>query len=531
MSTYDEVVAALARPSTYPHSVPNVRHLHTHISDVFLAGSYAYKLKKPVNLGFLDFGTLERRRRACEEELHLNRRLAPEIYLDVVPIVRDPDAYRVGAPGDTEAVEYAVRMRRLPQRGLLDALADRGRLTAVVLRAAAAQIATFHAHAARGIDIDAYGTVANITARIDQNFIQTRSHVGTLFDAATYSELAVRFARFLEEHGQLFEQRIAEGRIVDGHGDLHLRNMCLYRGRLVIFDCIEFSLAYRAGDVINDAAFLAMDLRARNLAPLAAVFVNEYLERTQDYGALALLDFYQAYRAHVRAKVAALTFSGERERHAAATARDAARNYLDLALRCFLPQNGGVVIMSGVSGSGKSTVAGRLAQSLGGIVVRSDAVRKHLAGIGRGRTSSAYGEGIYSQEMSDRTYSGMLERARVIIASGRWAILDATHPTRMRRDSAARFARELGIPFAILHCRAPREELEQRLQRRALTNELSDAGIEVLRQQLRAFEAPSPDEGPILEIEGAADVNEAVRRLRQRVPRARGTAALFARSD
>ena len=484
------LIAALHDPAAYPHPVQAVDYLETHISHVFLAGDYAYKLKKPVNFGFLDFSTPDKRRAACHEELRLNRRLAPDIYLGVVPVCRSDSGYRLApggcAPHETEA-EVAVQMRRLPQDGLLDRLAQRGQLEVAHLIDVARQIAAFHARAARGPDIERYGTLDRIRAPAIQNFEQTAPYVGRAVTVERHRALRAATEAFLDRHAERFAARVQTHRIVDGHGDLHLRNMCLMDGRVVIFDCIEFNPALRAGDVLSDVAFLTMDLDHRDLPAHANRFLNEYLEQSGDYAGLPLLDYYQAYRACVRAKVSCFEIVQD-----PALARDAER-YFALAAHYFEPRRGGIVITCGVSGSGKTTAARAAVARLNGVMVRSDAVRKHLADLpllARGD------ESLYTPAMTERTYATLRQHARDIVTSGRWAMVDALHGRQSERAAAAALARELNVPFGILYCEAPHDELVRRLTRRTTDGQdVSDAGVAVLEAQLKHFQPPTAAEG------------------------------------
>jgi aminoglycoside phosphotransferase family enzyme len=486
------LLTALHDPAAYPHPVAGIEHLETHISHVFLAGDYAYKLKKPVDFGFLDFTTFAKRRAACDDEVRLNRRLAPDWYLGVVPVCRAPDGIhlRPGGCGDAEQeIEMAVQMRRLPQEGLLDRLAVQGKLETAHMADIARQLAGFHARAARGPDVEQYGQLEAIRAPAIQNFEQTLPYVGRMLYVERHAGLRRATEDFLVRHAARFEDRVRAHRIVDGHGDLHLRNMCLVEGRVVIFDCIEFNPALRAGDVMNDIAFLTMDLDHRELPALANRFLNEYLEQGGDYSGLVLLDYYQAYRACVRAKVACFD-SAQRP---AALAEAAA--YFALAQRYFAPRRGGLLITCGLSGSGKSTLARDVARELNGVMVRSDAVRKLLAGV----PLTARGDAtLYTPAMTERTYAALLEHARAIVASGRWAIVDAVHARPAERAAAAVLARELNVPFGILYCEAPHAELARRLDRRAgAGNEVSDADRAVLDKQLGFFVPPTAAEGPL----------------------------------
>ena len=505
------LMAALTEPAAYPHPVGKIEHIQTHISDVFLAGDYAYKLKKPLDFGFLDFTTLEKRRRACADEVRLNARLAPRIYLGVTPVCAALGSYRIadGACKDgEELIEYAVRMRRLPQEGLLDRLAAQGRLARGQLIDIARQLARFHASTGRGPDIERYGTLDSIAYPVRQNFEQTEKYIGINISRGRYALLRDYSEGFLRDHAALFAARVAHHRIVDGHGDLHLRNMCLHDGRVVIFDCVEFNQAFRAGDVINDIAFLTMDMDARGLVVLGNDFLNEYLEWTQDYSGLALLDFYQIYRAYVRGKVTSFLMDATPDPVRREAARREAEDYFRLAERYLDPRAPGLLITCGLSGSGKTTAARQATAALGGVSVRSDAVRKHLAGIPLDQDASApFGQGIYNTTMGTQTYQAMLNHARAIINAGRWAILDATYSKRAERDAVARLARERSLPFAIVHCLAERDELARRLEQRAAENsDISDAGAVILEEQARRFEAPEASEGRVFTWRGGDEL-------------------------
>jgi hypothetical protein len=501
----DLIIAALQQPTAYPHPADKVMHLETHISHVFLAGEYAYKLKKPVDFGFLDFTTAEKRRAACADEVRLNARLAPDIYLGVVPVCRGKAGYHVRpqgcAPGETET-EVLVHMRRFPQDGLLDRLAMAGRLTPDIMTDIARQLAQFHASTGRSPAIDQYGSVEGIRAPVLQNFVQTRPYIGLTVSAATHARLHGWSEEFLRTHADLFAARVRTGKIVDGHGDLHLRNMCKIDGRVLIFDCIEFNPALRAGDVMNDIAFLIMDLHHRALTALANRFLNEYLEQTRDTVGLMLLDFYRVYRACVRAKV--MSFESDAapaaERH---NVEQEAASYFDLAEQALAPRTPGLLLTCGVSGSGKTTLARQAAEVLDGVMVRSDAVRKHLAGIPLDLRGEQSGTDIYTPAMTTRTYAALLQHARDIIASGRWAILDAVFGKCSERAVAAALAHELRVPFGILSCVAPHAELVRRLDRRSAEGrDISDATVTVLEQQLTHFEPPGPNEGPLFSWTG-----------------------------
>ncbi len=505
------MLAALCNSDAYDHPAAKIVHLHTHISDIFLAGEYAYKIKKPVDFGFLDFTTPEKRLRACRDEVRLNSRLAPQIYLGVVPIYLSGGGYHVGDMTQTiysRVVDYAVWMTRMPEDGMLDRVAAAGGLRREHMLDIAHQMAQFHATAERNADIDRFGGMQGIRNHVRQNFGQTKRFIDYSITRTQFEYLKDYMEGYMRTHDLLFSARVSASRVVDGHGDLHLRNMCLYREKVIIFDCIEFNPQLRACDVIGDIAFLTMDLDARHLPGLGNNFLNAYLEETGDYAGLGMLDFYQSYRAYVRGKVASfllLDASNETER---ANAMREAKGYFDLAQSYLSGGTGGLLITCGPSASGKTTVASQIAETMRGIAVRSDAVRKQLAGVALQQTNSTpYQRGIYSVEMTKRTYRSLLDKARAIIDSGRWAILDATFAQRAQRLEAEALAHSLGTGFGIIYCTASRSELANRLDKRSrLHLDISDATQEVLDEQLRRFEAPQPDEGPIFQWTGTEDV-------------------------
>ncbi|MDQ6604015.1 MAG: phosphotransferase, partial [Chloroflexota bacterium] len=298
MRDFPPLIRALLRPEAYPHPADNLRVHETHISWVILAGPYAYKLKKPVNFGFLDFSTFARRAADCAVEITLNRRLCPNVYGGVVQIMERDGAYWVGGPG--RVVEPAVRMRRLPESGMLPALLERGAVDAPFVRRIARRLARFHAAAATGPGIDEWGTPDAVRANWEENFAQETPFVGRTLLASCEARIETYARDFLREHAALLAQRVATGRIRDGHGDLHCANICVEGRRLLLFDCLEFSPRYRCADVAADVAFLAMDLTRYGRADLAAAFIDAYIAASGDQQLRRLLPFYLSYRAYVR---------------------------------------------------------------------------------------------------------------------------------------------------------------------------------------------------------------------------------------
>lgn len=483
---------SLLDPRAYPHHPAAVELIQTHISWVFLTGSYVYKVKKPVNFGFLDYTTPQLRRYYCLREVELNRRLCPGIYLGVVPVTWERGRFTVEGPG--EAVDYAVKMVEMPQERMMDLLLEQNLVTPSHLEEMAEVLVSFHALARTGGAVDGFGEPAVIGGNVEENFEQTRKHIGVAIAQDKYYELRQWSRNFLEENRELFALRIPLGKIRDGHGDLHSRNICL-ADQIYIYDCIEFNDRFRYGDVASEVAFLVMDLEFHRAGFLARAFLKKYLELTQDKGLLALLDFYKIYRAYVRGKIHGFLLQEEgvapRERW---YCQDRARRYFQLAyayLRGY--KRPLLIITSGLMGSGKSYWAHRLSQELGAPVIASDEVRKVLAGAHpQTPFGEPYGRGIYSPEFSRLTYQELLRRADYWLERQEAVILDASFSRNEDRQRAANLAQKRDADFYVLHCRASEAELIKRLQARLYRPEAAEeegyAGASDGRPQLLSFQ-------------------------------------------
>jgi aminoglycoside phosphotransferase family enzyme/predicted kinase len=480
-----QIVAALRSPACYPHPASDVEVIETHISYVLLAGDYAYKIKKPVALGFLDFSSLDARRHFCEEELRLNRRTAPQVYLDVVAIGGARDTPSVG--GEGPALEYAVKMRRFPQEMLFDRLARDGGLEASHVDALAEAVARLHGAAERAGLAMEFGSAGAALARAMENFAQV---------AALGEALPRELHEWtLREHAALretFSRRKRDGFVREVHGDLHLGNVVLLDGKPVLFDAIEFNPAFRWIDVMNEVAFTMMDLEWHGFPGLAARFLNAYLERTGDFAGLAVLRFYCVYRALVRAKIACIRMrqEGPGEAERSRVKADFA-DHVRLATRLSRPPGRQLVVMHGFSGSGKTLASQSLLERLGAVRVRSDVERKRLHRLeASARTGSDLREGMYAAAETDRTYERLAEISTRALASGYPVIVDATFLARVHRQRFAALAASFDVPFAIVDCVAPPAVLRERLERRARAGEdASEAGLRVLELQ-RATEEP-----------------------------------------
>lgn len=486
MST--RLITALADPAAYDHPVTDIEVLETHISFVLLAGDYAYKIKKPVVLPFADFGSLAARRHYCFEELRLNRRFAPQLYLDVVPITGSIESPHV--EGEGTALEYAVKMRRFAQDALFDHLLAQGALRPEHIDRLAKRIAAFHAKAPATTDA-AFGTPGEVLQPALENFADMAPHAD-----AQRREVLGGLQAWTRQAFATLEPVVAarhrDGRVRECHGDLHLRNIVLIEGEPVPFDCIEFSEALRWIDVINESAFLVMDLMDRGRPDLGYRFLDRYLAKTGDFDGIAVLRFYLVYRALVRAKVHDLRARQAREdRHEAERLQSAADHYLSLAGDIAHGAKPVLLLMHGFSGAGKSRVAAALVEALGAIRVRSDVERKRLFGLDPvARSQSGVDTGIYDREAGAKTYARLADCARTILAAGYPAVLDAAFLARRQREPMFELAEQLRVPIRIVDCSADADVLRGRVRARAARGgDPSEATVEVLEHQFAAHEA------------------------------------------
>lgn len=483
----ESLIRALQDPRAYPHPVAPVRVVQTHVSCVFLTGEYVYKVKKPVDFGFLDYGTLEQRLRCCQREVELNRRLCPEVYLGVVPIGWEAGRLRVGAP--LPAVEWAVRMRQLPEADLLSARLAAGSVSREHIERLADLLAEFHARAQTSPEINAFGTPEAVSRNVEENFAVTEPRVGSALPRDHFEAIRDYTRRFLRERRALFLERLSAGRVRDGHGDLRAQNICLFAGLgggIQLLDCIEFNDRFRFGDVASDLAYLAMDLDLAGRADLRQVLVDRYVACANDPGLRSILPFYACYRAHVRGKIA-LLMAAEPEvppperrsqERLAAAAFDLSRSYAERRERPAL------LITVGYSGSGKSALAHELARRLPAVRLASDAVRKELAGP---PGASSLSPEHYTAEARKAIYGELRARARRYLPWGEHVILDATFLDPEERRQAAAVAADVSAEAWLIECRCPDPVIRRRLERRKRVRQASDAGIAVYEAQLRTF--------------------------------------------
>lgn len=513
------MIAALSDPRAFGRPAgARVEVVQTHISVVFLVEGDVYKLKKPVDLDFLDYSTVARRRRFCELEVELNRRLAPDVYLGTLPVVQVEGGLRVG--GDGEVVDWVVHMRRLPDDARLAAHVEAGRVDAALMRRVGERIAGFHRAARRGAAVSAWATFAAVAGNCRQNFAQLAAL------EAVPDALLTRLERFTEEalargHAAI-DRRARRSVACDTHGDLRLDHVYWFPERaapddLVVIDCVEFSEQFRCADPVADLAFLVMDLHDAGRRGLADALVEGYFAAAPAADVAegrALLPLYTAYRATVRGKVDAFKASEpEVPAEAQAEARAGAARHLLLALQELQPPalRPCLVLVMGLPGTGKSTLARSLAAE-GFVWVRSDAVRKHLAGLTGEAAAAPLGEGIYSPAWTERTYAVCLERARARLLEGERVVVDANFRADAQRAPFVELARSLGVQARIFVCVADDAAVRDRLAHR--TGDLSDADVSVYEMARAQWQPLAPAHAALAEeVDTAAPREEVAERV------------------
>lgn len=494
----------LLQPERYPEPTSAVRHLQTHISHLFLTDQFVYKVKKPVDFGFLDFTTLERRRHFCHEELRLNRRLSPDIYLEVVAL-HDDGSGGLCFGDEGQVIDYAVKMRRLPEERMLARLLDAGQVTPAEIEAIARTVAAFHAVAATDQRIASFGSLATIRANWLENLQQTIPYCGITLSTADHQLIGDWALATLDSAADCFEERVTGGFIRECDGDLHSENICL-DGQVHIFDCIEFNEQFRCSDTAADVAFLAMDLENHGRRDLAEWFVAAYCQESGDTGLLAVLSLYLVNRAFIRGKVESFRLDDPlipaAERQAAA---DRGARFFRLArgyvLRRRLPRM--LLLTCGPTGCGKSRFAAELAFQLGIAHLQADRERKQLAGV----RPTERGAAIYTADWNRATYQQLAMLAAAELAAGRSVVVDATFRSAADRERFARLAAEQGVPLTICELVCPAEVVRQRLALREQAGDsVSDGTWRVYQQQVATFEKPAAREGQLLAIDAAKPV-------------------------
>ena len=495
-----ELIGALARPKAFPNDPSSVEVRHTHISAVYLAEDLVYKIKKPVDFGFLNFLAPGDRKKYCEAEVRLNSRLAPGVYLGVVPVTMEEDGPAFEGKGPV--IEWAVKMRRMPDEATLAHRLLSGGLSDNVFRMLGHRIAAFHETADKGPEIAVHGSYAVIAKNSGENFEQSRPQAGLTVDAGVLDRMARLNAEALVKLKPLMEARAAQGMTRDVHGDLHLDHVYYFPdlpppGDVAVLDCVEFSDSYRCSDVIADMAFLAMDLIFHGRRDLAAVFSEAYFSTTGDDKGRALLDFYIAYRAAVRGKVEgmqALAVEIPPDKRAAMKRSSTAHWLICLGSLAPPAERPALLLTSGLPGSGKSRLAADLAENAGFKRIVSDVVRKELAGLKpTDSAKAAFGEGIYSPEWNERTYGECLHRASQELFRGGRVVVDASFREAEKRELFTGMAEAMGVPCIVMHRSAPEEIVRERLSRRG-EKSVSDADWNISAEAAKRWEVPGAEE-------------------------------------
>ncbi|MEM7592822.1 MAG: AAA family ATPase [Cyanobacteria bacterium P01_A01_bin.83] len=492
----------MQQPSFYPHSVQeNIELVQTHASLVFLTGDYAYKVKKSVDFGFLDYSTLAKRKHFIEAELRLNRQIAPELYLEILPIGSDAQKLILGSSNNV--VEYALKMRQFPQENLFSNLLEAGKLTTNLLIELGQIVAQFHKSAVTNDYISSFGTVDKISAAFTENYRQSQRYIGVVQTKEQFIETKAYTDYFFAKRKNLFIDRVKHNKIKECHGDLHLKNICFWHDKIQLFDRIEFNESFRYVDTMYDVAFTVMDLSARRQPEFANAFLNSYLEYSGDWEGLLVLPLYLSRQAYVRAKVNSFLLDdpqvSETDRK---KAQKAATNYYQQADQYTQSRSGKLIMMSGLSGSGKSTAAKSIAKNKGAIQIRSDAVRKHLAGIALDESGT---DNIYTAEMTQKTYDRLLELGIMLTKAGYTLILDAKYDRLNHRQPVIAQAKSENIPLKIIHCSAPISILRDRLNQRQ--NDISDATADLIDSQQKNAEAFTRAEQDYLTTVDTSQIN------------------------
>lgn len=510
-----EVFDALLRPSTYRGRIKKVKLLQTHTSWVFLTGEYAYKIKKPVDFGFLDYTTLQKRKHFCEEELRLNKLLSEDIYLDVVAITTDKGEVKIDGKG--EAMEYAVKMKELPQSSIMTELLKEDKIKATVIDKIASQVAEFHRVAETSLEIEKYGKMETIEFNWEENFQQTEKLRGDLIEESLFDEIKEKVYKFMRDKEFLCSNRVREGKVRRCHGDLHSGNIFVVDDRIYIFDCIEFNLRFSCSDTTSDVAFFVMDMEFLDQKPFSDFFLDRYIIYSRDPGILRLLDFYKCYRAYVRGKVTSFKLLdkgiSEKEKE---EARRIAKKYFHLAhlyTRNFFKKSRLIIVM-GLPGVGKSYLAEKLAIRMNAHHLRTDFIRKELTGIALEEfKGTGFEKGIYSTEMSRKTYNELFRRAEEYLLQGKTCILDATFLRNNGRNRAVDLAKKLGIEPLFIHCVCPEKVVLERMEKRSKGVSASDATPRVYFKMKEVFRPPSRRLPNLIRIDTSEDVEEVIGKL------------------
>ncbi len=482
----------MLNPETYAHQVKDIELIQTHISWVFITDTFVYKIKKPVNFGFLDFTSLDKRHFFCNEELRLNKRLCPDTYIDVIPITQKDSTIALNGSGTP--IEWVLVMKYMPHENMMSKIIKNDLFTEKHLDSITDKLVPFYKTAqASPKDAQEFGSLETIKFNNKENFDQTRAFIGELISEDTYKKILEYTTRFQEDNSDLFSRRVAENHIVDGHGDLHSGNICFDKDLkdVYIFDCIEFNNRFRFGDIAVDIAFLSMDLDYYGLCLLSKKFEGDLIKNLEDPDLELLLNFYKCYRAYVRFKIGCFTWaSPEVDSETKKKAYNQANKYAKLAL--YYTGNSpspNLYIFFGLTGTGKSTIARALSEKLDTLYFNSDTIRKELAGIKPNtKITVPYEHGLYSSEMTQRTYNALMRRAASNLITGQDVILDATYTSSKNREQLLELCNYLNIKPTFIYCYTEEDVLKQRLDKREnMEGQESDGRWEIYLRQKAMF--------------------------------------------
>ena len=496
----------LADPRIFGENISETSIVETHISWVVLTGTYAYKIKKPVNFGFLDFSTLAKRKYYCDEELRLNRRIAPNIYADVVPILNTREGLRIG-DYEGEVVEYAVKMIQFDADRLMSDLLKDNFIRNQDITNIVKILTTFYSSLSSDSEIQKFGDIPTITTNTEENFEQTENVVGKTISKETFDHIKKATRNFIKNNGSLFLKRIKEGYIKDCHGDLHSGNIVIDKdGYITIFDCIEFNERFRYSDVAADIGFLAMDLDYQNFPAHSAYLIHEYIRRSNDLSLLEVLNFYKCYRAYVRGKVIGFMLSSDLDNDTEKKIVAKAKKYFELSsyyadlFSCTLHREKKplLFLMHGLAGTGKSTIAHKISTDYNAMEIGTDVVRKKMAGMDKYQHQfDEYGKGLYSSKKTDDTYREVMNEAETFLKEGKNCILNGTFLQKKHQDWARELAQKYNAKMIIIHCVCDEEDIKERFAERAVEKSVSDGRWEIYLKQKKEYSPLQGDDNSV----------------------------------
>lgn len=490
----EKLIKLFTNPKSFPHEVEEpIKVIQTHGAVVFLTGKYAYKIKKPVDLGFFDYSTLNKRKKNLDLELELNRKYCPELYLEVLPVFIDLGKDQNIFNPTGQPFEYALKMQQFPQSSLLSKQLSNDLLLDEDFRVLGKLVADCHQKSKTDLYIQGYGSIEKIRKSFDDNYLETKKFIGHLQTRKQYEGTKKFTDDFFSTKAQLLDERKKSGAIRECHGDLHLNNISKWQGKYYLFDRIEFCEEFRNVDTMYDIAFTVMDLESNQANRFASIFLNSYLEHSGDWRGAAVLPLYLSRQAYVRAKVSSILWEQTKNSVNKENLAKKARHYYQMAFSYSQPKKGELWIMCGLSGSGKSTSADFLCSELGGIHIRTDAMRKHLAGI----PPDQHGEdSIYTNEMTEKTYQNIATLGLDLVSLGYRVFLDGKYDRKHQRSQLLHAAQSQGFPLHIVHCEASIATLKARIKARS--GDISDAKPDMIDWQAEAFEGFTHKEKPHL---------------------------------